>query len=526
MLVEFAHVQPAVASAFAIQRACFRANADVTTGRQMLVRIGAHVSELIADDHDVYGRGVNLAARLTTLAGPGEIVVSAPVRDEITATLDAEIEDLGDCYLKHVRDPVRAYRLGPVGARPVIDPGSGLLPSLQPTLAVIPFTSRDNDPAHDVLGEVLADEIIAALSRGSELKVISRLSTSPLRGRGTSLGDVGAILGANYVLSGAYRVQGVHYSLTVELAEAKTAHIVWSHTLKGSVAGILSGEIEPVHRIVAEVSAAVRVRELQRAQTQALPTLESYTLLMGAITLMHRLSVQDFDRAREMLEVLTDRAPRLAVPQAWLAKWHVLRVEQGWTDNPEAETRLALERTKRALDDDPRCSLALAIDGFVHTNLMKRLDIANERYDLALESNPNDSLAWLLKGTMHAFKGESAEAISMTARARALSPLDPLRYFYDSLSATAALAAKDYVQAAELALRSYRLNRKHASTLRVLAISRWQLGQHDEARETIKELLMNVPSLTVARYIKRSASTGYWTGKVWAESLRQAGLPE
>lgn len=525
MLIEFAHVQPAVGCAFAIQRACKDANEGVAPDRQMLVRIGAHVAELLADDHDVYGHGVNLAARLTTLAGPGEIVASAAVRDEITATLDAEIEDLGDCYLKHVREPVRVYRLGPVGTRPVIEHGSGLLPALQPTLAVIPFASRDQDPAHDVLGEVLADEIIAALSRTPEIKVISRLSTSPLRGRGTGLGEVGQILGANYVLSGAYRVQGPGYGMTVELAEAMTGHIVWVQNLKGSIAGVLSGENEPVRQVVADVTAAVRVRELERAQTQALPTLESYTLLMGAITLMHRLSAHDFDRAREMLEVLTDRAPRLAVPQAWLAKWHVLRVQQGWTPDPHAEARMALDRSRRALDDDPRCSLALSIDGFIHTNLLRRLDIANDRYSLALEANPNDSLALLLKGTMHAFKGEAAEAMNMTARARDLSPLDPLRYFYESLSATAALAAQDYALAEELADRSYRLNRKHASTLRALAISRWQLGRHEEARTTIRELLTIEPAFTVSRFVERSPSTGYWTGKVWAESLREAGVP-
>ncbi len=526
MLLEFAHAQPAVACAFAIQRACREANAGVEAGRQMLLRIGAHVGELLADDHDVYGHGVNLAARLTTLAGPGEIVASARLRDEITATLDAEVEDLGDCYLKHVREPVRAYRLGPVGERPVIEHGTGVQTALQPTLAVIPFACRDRDSTHDVLGEVLADEIIAALSRTADIKVISRLSTSPLRGRGTAVDVVGTLLGANYVLSGAYRVQGDGYTFTAELAEAANAHIVWSLNLKGSVAGVVAGDSETVRRVVAEIGAAVRVRELERAQTQALPTLESYTLLIGGIALMHRLSPHDFDRAREMLEVLTERAPRLAVPQAWLAKWHVLRVQQGWTDDPRAEARLAQERTRRALDADPRCSLALAIDGFINTNLLRRLDIASERYALAIESNPNDSLAWLLKGTMHAFKGEAAEAIAMTERARALSPLDPLRYFYESLSATAALAAQDYAQAASLAEHSYRLNRKHASTLRALAISRWQLGQQEAARETVRELLTIEPTFTVARFVERSPSTGYWTGEVWAESLRLAGVPE
>jgi tetratricopeptide (TPR) repeat protein len=211
-------------------------------------------------------------------------------------------------------------------------------------------------------------------------------------------------------------------------------------------------------------------RELVRAQSQPLPTLESYTLLMGAIALMHRLSLQDFDRAKQMLQTLTERAPRQAIPWAWMAKWHVLRVQQGWSDNPDLDAKLALDCTKRALDADAHCSLALAVDGFVHTNLLKQLDVALDRYERALRVNPNDSLALLLKGTLHAFKGEGKQALKDTKHALRLSPLDPLRYFYDSLAATAALSAGDYERALELARRSLRANRTHTSTLRAVVI--------------------------------------------------------
>jgi class 3 adenylate cyclase len=192
LMLEFPSVQPAIRSAFAIQRACNEGNVGVPPDRQMLLRIGAHVGQLIADEHDIYGRGVNLAARLTTLAGPGEIVVSADVRDQLTPVLDADIEDLGACYVKHVNEPVRAYRVGPPGPRPVIEPGSATMPELRPTVAVIPFTARGGEASHQVLGEVLADEIISALSRAAELNVISRLSTTVFRGREASLGPDGA----------------------------------------------------------------------------------------------------------------------------------------------------------------------------------------------------------------------------------------------------------------------------------------------------------------------------------------------
>jgi TolB-like protein/tetratricopeptide (TPR) repeat protein len=408
----------------------------------------------------------------------------------------------------------------------VIEPGSGSIPEMLPSIAVIPFAVRGTEPEHQLLGEILADEIIAALSRTSELHVISRLSTTVFRDRNSSLLDVSAHLNASYVLYGAYRTIGTRVALEAELAEAKSGRIVWSKIIKGQVAGILSGEDPLIDRVVAETGAAVLARELQRAQSLALPTLESYTLLLGAIALMHRLSLHDFDRARQMLQTLIDRAPRQAVPYAWLAKWHVLRVQQGWTEDPKAEARLALECTRRSLDADPTGSLALTIDGLVHTNLLKKLDVAQEKYEAALRTNPNDSLAWLLKGTMHAFRGEGKLAVDGTRRALRLSPLDPLRYYYDSLAATAALSAGQYERAIDLAQRSLRANRTHTSTLRALAISQWQLGREEDARRTVSDLRRLEPSLTVTKYLERSPSSEFETGKVWSRALGDAGLPD
>jgi adenylate cyclase len=526
LMLEFMNVQPAVRAAFSIQKACNEMNVGVLPQRQMLLRMGVHVGSLIADEHDVYGRSVNLAARITTLAGPGEIVVSADVRDQLTPLLDADLEDLGDCFLKHVNQPVRAYRIGQPGPAPVIVPSTGGTTELRPTIAVIPFAARGVQAEHEILGEVLADEVISALSRTPDLNVISRLSTTVFRGRDTAAGTVGAHLNANYILSGAYRVSGSRLIVVSELSEAKSDRVLWSASLKGSVAGVVSGEDELIDQMVHQVSGSVLAREMERARVQALPSLESHTLLMGAIMMMHRASGQDFERARVMLEAVIERARRQATPHAWLANWHVLRFNRGWSHDQHAEAKLALDCTKRALDADPRCSMALTVNGFVHTNLLKRLDVGQEFYDLALEVNPNDSLAWLLKGTLHAFMGDGAEAVRGTEHALRLSPLDPLRYFYDSLAATAAMSAGNYERAIELAQRSLRANRVHTSTLRVLAIAQAQLGRLDDARQTVKDLLAIDPTLTVSSYLERSPSGAYETGRVWSEALRRAGVPE
>lgn len=525
LLVEFPVVPPAVKAAFALQRAGHTLNDGVLPSQHILLRMGLHSGHLLADDHDVYGAGVNLAARLTGLAGPGEIVVSADVRDQLTPVLDADIEDLGACYLKHLQEPVRAYRVGPPGPRPVIEPGTMATPQLRPTIAVIPFVERADKGEHHVVGEVLADEIIAALSRSAELNVISRLSTTVFRGRETSVAEVSRYLTANYVLSGAYRTAGNKLRLTIELATSEPGTVVWSDTMEGDAEAIVSGRDGIVDDIVTAVSMAIMSRELQRAQTHPLPTLESYTLLMGAIALMHRLSRKDFDRSREMLVALTDRLPRQAIPYAWLAKWHVLRVQQGWMNDPLVDAQFALDFCRRALNCDPQCTLALSMSGFVHTNLLKQLDVAEEQYDSALRINPNDGLAWLLKGTLHAFKGEGAIAVQHTERALKLSPLDPHRYFYDSLAATAALSAGQYQRSIDLATASLRANRTHTSTFRALAISQWQLGLFDEARRTVTELLRLEPGLTITRYREHHPSGGYETGKIWSSALLEAGVP-
>lgn len=524
-MLEFSDVRSAVRAAFAVHHLSEGVNVGLPGNRHMLLRVGAHVGELIADERDVYGRGVNLAARLTQLAGPGEIVVSAQVRDQLVSMLDAEIEDLGECRLKHIANPVRAYRIGPPGAWPVIEPGLASTPELKPTIAVIPFTARTAAPDHDVLGEVLADELISALSVSPELQVISRLSTTALRGRDASPEEVRTRLDADYVLSGAYRVAGDQLMLVVELAETRSGRVLWGKSGKASVTGVIRGEDNLIDRILAEVSTAVIARELDRAQSQSLPTLETHTLLMGAIALMHRASGREFERARAMLDAVIDRARRRATPHAWLAKWHVLRFNRGWSKSQEEEAQLALDCTKRALDADPQCALALTMDGFVHTNLLRQLDVGQERYERALNINPNESLAWLLKGTLHAFKGEGQLAIEGTERALRLSPLDPLRYFYESLAATAAHSAGNYERAIELAQQALRSNRVHPSTLRALAIAQSQAGRLDDARRTVVELLKLEPDLTVRSYLERNPSGAFETGKIWSEALRRAGIP-
>ncbi|MEO5669739.1 MAG: tetratricopeptide repeat protein [Ramlibacter sp.] len=525
LMLEFPSPQSCVKAAFAIQAFSDRANTGRLPERRMHLRIGAHLASFVRDQHDIYGTDVNLTARVSTLAGPGEIVVTADLRDQLAPTIDADVEDLGDCHLKHVSEPIRAYRVGPPGHDPVVRPGNTVELHLRPTIAVIPFAMRGAEPGHDMLGEALADEVIAALSRTSELNVISRLSTTVFSSRHEAVDDIRTHLGATYILSGTCRSAGSQLSLFVELIEAKSGHVLWADNLKGQVQGLFAVDDALIGSLVASISASVMSKELQRARGQALPTLDDYTLLLGAVALMHRTSPTEFDRARLLLEHLIDRSPRHPIPHAWLAQWHVLSASQGWSVDPGRERKLAQDHTMRALDTDPDCSLALTIDGLVRIHLLKDIEGALARYHDAIAINPNESLAWLFKGTLHAFKGEGEGAISSAERALSLSPLDPLRYFYDSLAASAAVSAGDYQRAIELAKRSLRANRTHTSTFRALAIAQSLSGDVDGARESIAQLLALDPQFTVAEFLKRSPSSQFSVGKRYADALLQAGLP-
>lgn len=525
MMLAFDDPRRALAAAFAIQSERERVDAGVDARLRMWLRIGAHLGDHVADGIDVYGHNVNLAARIATLAGPGEIVVSADLRDHVVDALDADLEDLGECWLKHVSRPVRVYRVGPPGPAPMVEAVSDA-PALRPCVAVVPLTGRAVASEHAVLGEVIAEEVIASLSRSGELDVISRLSTTALRGREGATVDAGILLGASYVLSGSYSASGARVSINASLTDSRDGRVVWTETLRARADALVWGRDPAIERLVAGASAALIARELDRAQRQPMPTLETFTLLLSAISLTHRLSPSEFDRARLMLEAVIERAPRLAEPQAWLAKWHVLRVHQGWSPDAAADVAQARQRIDRALQSDSYCSLALAIDGLVQTSLLGRLDHGQASYEKAIEVNPNDSLAWLLFGTLHAFRGEGDTAVKATRRALRLSPLDPMRYYYDSLSASAATAAGQYADAIRLATRSLKVNRTHTSTYRALAFAQWQLGREQDARRTVASMRALDPDLTVSKWLERSPSRDYEIGRRYAAALRAAGLPD
>jgi adenylate cyclase len=548
LLARFETVPDAANAAATMHRTLAGQNVDLPEDQHFNLRAGINAAMAWSDGIDIYGTGVNLAARLATLAGPGETIASAsaheqlaaalaslaepgetigsaPARDELTHGVDASCEDLGECILKHFDKPVRAYRVGPPSPVSSLTRRRDYGTAMQPTIAVVPFSARSDSPALFDVGNLIADSVIWRLSKTAVLKVISRLSTAVFRGRVDDVGEVSAHLGATYVLSGAYVADEGKLMVTAELSEARNNQVVWSDRLNGEVGDLLRPESELANRIAQAVHLSLLDAEVEHILTQPLPTLESYSLLLGSIKLMHRSSKEEFLQTRKILDELINRHARIAAPRAWLGNWYILQVTRDWSQDRNREAAEALSTTHAALDRDPSDALALATEGFVYCHLLKDLETARKRCNEAVNANPSHALGWLYLGTVNAFMGEGKAAVDATRRAMELSPLDPQRYYFESLGATAELAAEQYENAERLARSSLVLHRMHSSTWRALTISLVAQDRMDEARETLAKLRQLEPQLTVERYLARIPNAALEIGRRWACCLAMAGLP-
>jgi adenylate cyclase len=548
LMARFDAVPDAVDAATEMHQTLAAQNAGLPEDRHFYLRAGINAAMAWSDGIDIYGTGVNLAARLATLAGPGETIASASAhqrlaaalaslanpgetigsaaaRDELTHGVDASCEDLGECILKHYDVPVRAYRVGPASQHPSLTGRRDYRTAMQPTIAVIPFSARTDTPALFDVGNLIADSVIWRLSKSPNLKVISRLSTAVFRGRASDVGEVSAHLGATYVLSGAYVANAGQIMVTAELSAPRNDQVVWTDRMNGEIGDLLRPESELADRIARAVHFAVFDAEVEHILTQPLPTLESYSLLLGSIKLMHRSNKEEFLQTRKILDELISRHGRIAAPRAWLGNWYILQVTRGWSEDRKREAAEALSATHAALDRDPSDALALATEGFVYCHLLKDLDTARKRCNAAVDANPSHALGWLYLGTVNAFMGAGKAALDATRRAMELSPLDPQRYYFECLGATAELSAHQYEYAERLARSSLMLNRMHPSTWRALTISLVSQGRVDEARQALEKMRQLEPQLTVERYLARIPNAELETGRQWARCLAIAGLP-
>jgi adenylate cyclase len=492
-------------------------------GTPISTRTGVSVGELIVGTRDVYGNALNLAARLADTALPGEILLTEQVRRSLSADFDRRLKDCGERFLRNVANPVRVHALRESEAEslPLMIPDS----ALKPLVAVMPFLQVGGNDENYPLGQAFADAIITELSTVRGFSVLSRMSTSRVSAASTkALDGARQHLKAHYLVSGHCAREGDKMTARVELCEVESGLVLWSQRVNGSVFDMLDGS-GPTLAVVEQVVGQVLRHEHERSRNRPLASVENYTLLVAGVSMMHGLSREDFAHARELLETLATRASRQSTPLTWLAKWHVMHVLQGLSEDTGAATSKAMELTRRALDADPDNALAHAVEGFARTHLLHEFDEGNDCYSRALQANPSEPLAWLMRGTLRTFTGDGPGAVADTEEAMRLSPADPHRYFFLALMAGAHLCAGNNEYAIALADESLRANRRHLSTLRVKLTAEWRLGRHAAARETTQELLRIDPGFRLSNYLATAAAARFEIGKEVAQALKDSGAP-
>lgn len=508
LLVEFEHAAQAVQAALALHRHFDSVNRGLPAAQQLHLRAGLNATELYIDETDIYGQGVNLAARVAGLAAPGETVVTASVYDAIVVGVDAEVQDRGESYLKHWPEPVRTWAVSPLaepGATPRMPAPEAATSDFRPSIAVVPFETRSHAQEQFVIGELLADGVITQLSRSPELRVISRLSTSAFRGRQATAAEVGRRLEVGYTLSGSYASLGDKVVINAELSDHRRGEVVWAERLSGDVMDLLQTDSALIQRLSEACAQALLAHVVQRTLVLPVPQLDSNALMLGGITLMHRSTPRDLQRSQELLEAVVERHKRVATPWAWLAKWHIMQVVQGLALEPALAFRQAVSVADRALDLEPQSSLAMAIKGHALCHLGSDVAQAHQLLHAATEANPNDPMAWLYRCVWSTMWGNTAEAVPEATKALELSPLDPQRYYFEMMLAASHLGAGQLQQAVALGESSLRQNRYHLPTIRTLMTAHYELDQVERARDLFALITQLQPALTLATYLQTGA---------------------
>ncbi len=522
LMMEFADARHCVQAAFALNQLADALNGRTDASKHLQLRAGAHLASYGHGQLEPVDRDVQLTSELTALAAPGEVLVTAELRDRLANGLDADFEDLGH-WVESFVQPVRLFRAHPTHGA-ISDRLTAEDQDLRPALAVIPFQANAPEVKHWVLGELIADGVIARLSHSSGLRVIARQSTSALRGSG-ELAEIERHLGATFILSGSYSIRNDKLVVTAELAEARSHTLLWTGQLQHALRDLLQEQSELLHELARTVAQALDKAQVSQALTRPLPSLDSSFLMLAGISMVHSHSSKAFDRGRATLNELTMRHPEHALPRAWLAMWHALNVVKGTSGNVARDIRQAREQTQHALDVEPKNAMALAVEGYIQCQLLSDPQQANRYLASAVEANPSEPMAWLFKSLYSAGWGSSSLSVTEAYVARSLSPVDPLRYFFDLLTGNALLADRQLDQAVACGRLSLRAHKHHVPTLRLLLTAHAELGQFDEGKAILNQLRAEAPELTVSSYLAIGSAESPMRQRI-ANAMRQLGLPE
>jgi adenylate cyclase len=525
MLVEFHVVADAVLCAAEIQRRMARRNADVSPARWMQFRIGINLGDVIVEENDIFGDGVNVAARLEMLAEPGGICVSGAVRDQVGERLDdVAFEDLGDQCVKNIARPIRVFRVrfdptpntAPSDAEPA--PAATTI-SKKPSIAVLPLVNMSDDPEQEFFADGLTEDIITELSRFHDLLVISRNSTFVHKGKAVKVQDVAREFGVEYVLEGSVRKAGNRVRVTVQLIDAETDRHIWAERYDRDLADIFAIQDEMTRSIVATLPGRVEAATHDRAKRKPTDNMAAYECVLAAKVLHHRSARKDNDEAQRLLDRALTLDPNYAHAHAWKACVLGQTWVHGWSVDRDATfQQVAAElETALALDDN---------DADVHRilaalNVMREdLDKAAYHQERALALNPNYDLVVVQQGELLTWLGRPEEGIDWIKKAMRLNPYHPERFW--SHLGRACYCAEKYAEAVEAFSRITRPDYTHHA---FLAATFAQMGNAVATAAHAAEVLKCEPKFSAAAYL----TTQHYKRAIDRErheaGLLKAGLP-
>jgi TolB-like protein/DNA-binding SARP family transcriptional activator len=397
-------------------------------------------------------------------------------------------------------------------------------PRHQPSIGVLPFRDLSAEKGQVRVGDGLVEDLIQTLSRVPNFFVISRLSTLAFRDQVRPPKEIGEALAVQYVLSGSIRVSGDRLRLTIELTETDSGAALLSSTFDEKFIDILEVQERLADGIVRRVGPHMRAAELKRTRRKGLDDLEAYDLFLRAQENMHNSSRAVFDTCEQLFDEVIARDPDYGAALAWRAYWHLLRIGQGWSPDPEHDTAQAGDFARRAIGCDGMEPMAFAVSGHIAAYLHKDFETAFRHFETALDLNPNTAVAWLWSGAARAWMGDGPRAIYEIDKAISLSPYDPLMYAYSGMAGVAYFADGQYDRAIEWALRSLRENKTYTSSHRLLVAAYQLAGQKEQARYAVEELLKLEPELTVDQFRKRNPSISPIVD-LYCEALARAGVP-
>ena len=530
VLLEFASVLDAVRCCVEVQQAMPERNFDTPEDLRMLFRIGINLGDIIIDDDDIHGDGVNVAARLEGLAEPGGICISGSVHEQVRDRIDQAFEDSGEQEVKNIERPVRVWRWGaapsPVAAPSPIDV-SKPVPGFagRPAIAVLPFENLSPDPEQEYFADGIAEDILTRLAMWRHIPVIARHSSFTYKGRSFDVKDVGRELGARYVLEGSVRKAGNRVRINGQLIDATSGHHVWAEHYDRALEDVFAVQDEITDAIVTALEPAVGRAEMQRAQRKNPESLDAWDLYQRGMWFLSKSTREDTARAYELLRLAAAEDPNFAPPFAGLGLAGFFEISLGFAVDPRETMAAARDAaiTSVRLDElDPHAQAAL---GYT-SSWSREYDAGLTAARRAVELNPSFALGYHCLGGANFLVGQFDEAVDAMERAVRISPSDPWLFLFLAGVCACRYMLEEYERSVEAARLSVERFAQYASGHRFLAMALAQLGREEDAHKALEKFLELSPNHTLraARHsfpFRHKANLAHFL-----DGNRKAGLPE